>query len=203
MAKFNLTVLSAALCLAMSTGAIAATKTKAEYEGVKAEIANKYKADKAACDAMSGNAKDICKEEAKGHQKVSKAELEASHSPSEKHRFDVRMAKADAAYAVAKEKCDDSAGNAKDVCRKEAKSAYVTAKENAKLAEKTADANAMAHEKTVDANVTANEKKTAARKDAASEKRDAEYAVAKEKCDAMAGDAKTNCVKEAKVHYGQ
>ena len=42
------------------------------------------------------------------------------------------IAKAEAEYAVAKERCDDQAGNAKDVCVKEAKSAQTAAKANAR-----------------------------------------------------------------------
>jgi hypothetical protein len=203
MNKFNLVALLAALCLAISTSAIGGTMSKAEYKAAKQDISAKYKADRAACKAMTGNAKDICIEEAKGREKVAKAELEENYSPSAKHRYNVRMAKAEATYAVAKERCDDFSGNAKDVCRKEAKSAYVAAKADAKLAEKTSDANATAREKTEEANATARETTTEARKDAATEKRDAAYAVAKEKCDAFADDAKAKCIKDAKARYGQ
>lgn len=203
MNKFNLTALSAAFCLAMSTGAIGGTMSKTDYKAAKEDLSAKYKSEAAACTAMTGNVKDICIQEAKGHEKVAKAELEANDSPSAKHRYDVKLAKADAAYAVAKEKCDDASGNAKDVCRKEAKAAYVAAKADAKVADKTADANATAREKTTDANTTARAKTAEVRKDAATDKRDAEYAVAKEKCDALAGDAKASCVKEAKTRYGQ
>jgi len=203
MSKFALTAVSAAFCLAVSTGAIGSTMSKAEYAAAKNGISTKYNADTAACKAMAGNAKDICVVEAKGGQKVAKAELEARYMPSDQHQYDVRIAKADAAYAVAKEKCDDAAGNAKDVCRKEATSAYVAAKADAKVAVKSADANATAQEKKMDANATAQEKKAAVVKDAVAEKRDAEYAVAKEKCDALAGDSKASCIKDAKARYGQ
>ena len=192
MNKFNLTALSAAFCVAMSTGAMAGAMSKADYKAAKADIAAKYKADTAACTAMTGNAKDICVLEAKGRDKVARANLEASDTPSAAHRYDVRIAKADSAFAIAKERCDDFSGNAKDVCVKEAKSGYVAAKADAKLAEKTGDANAVARAKT-----------TEARKDAATEKRDADYAVAKEKCDAFAGDAKASCIKDAKARYSQ
>jgi hypothetical protein len=203
MNKFNLTALSAAFCLAASTGALAGTLSKTEYNAAQADISANYKSDMAACTAMTGNAKDICIEEGKGREKVAKAELEANYSPSDKHRYDVRIAKADAAYAVAKEKCDDFSGNAKDVCLKEAQSAHVAAKADAKRAEKTAEANATAREKTQDANATARAKTTEASKDAAADKRDAAFAVAKEKCDALAGDAKAGCIKDAKARYGQ
>lgn len=203
MKNLKLAALSASLCLAVSTAAIGAPLSKADYKAEKEGISARYKTDKAACQAMSGNARDICVEEAKGRESVAKAELEASYEPSTQHRYDARMAKAEAAYAVAKEKCDDAAGNARDVCRKEAKATYVNAKADAKVAEKTADANAAAREKTHDANATAQEKTTSARKDAASDKRDAAYAVAKEKCDALAGDAKATCINDAKLRHGQ
>lgn len=192
MNTFTRTTLSAAFILAIGTGAMGATVSKAEYKSAKTDISAKYKQDKLACNTQSGNAKDICIEEAKGQEKIARAELEESYAPSIAHRYDVRRAKADATYAVAKEKCDDAAGNVKDVCRKEAKSAYVAAKADAKVIEKTSDAN-----------TTASEKKAEVRKDAAAEKRDAAYAVAKEKCEALAGDTKANCLKEAKATYGQ
>lgn len=203
MNTFKLVTLSAALCFGMATSAIGANMTKSEHQAAADAISAKYKADKESCKSMSGNAEDICEEQAKGNEAVSKAELEANYKPSDKSRINLSMARAEAAYAVAKEKCDDFAGNAKDVCVKEAEAAFVTAKENAKLAEKTAEANAVARERTGDANATAREANTEARKDAASEMRDANYATAKEKCDALAGEAKDSCVAAAKSRYAQ
>ncbi|MBP8018659.1 MAG: hypothetical protein KAY82_01345 [Hylemonella sp.] len=191
MKKSTLSAICAAFSLAMGTAA-AAPMTSAEYKAGKDNASAKYTTEKAACKSLAGNTKDICMQEAKGQEKISKAELEESYAPSEKHRFEVRMAKADAAYAVSKEKCDDQAGNAKDVCRKEAKSAFVTAKADAKVVEKSNDANAAAREKSADV-----------RKEAAEDKSDAAYAVAKEKCDALAKEAKTTCLKDAKVFYGK
>lgn len=201
MNKFTITALSAVFLLA--TNVSAETLSKTEYKAAKDQISATYKSDKSACQSLAGNAKDICIEGAKGHENVALAELKAKNEPSEKNNYKVRLAKADAAYAVAKENCDDLSGNPKDVCRKQAKSAYVTAKANAKLAEKTADANAVAQEKKADANAVASEKTNEARKDANTDKRDAAYAVAKEKCDSFAGPTKDNCLKEAKTRYGQ
>jgi hypothetical protein len=134
MIKFNLTALSVALFLAMSTSAVASVTSKAEYRSAKERISTTYKSDSATCRTMTGSAKDICSEEATGREKVARAELEAGYSPSREHRYKVGLAKANAAYAVAKEKCDDLSGNAKGVCRKEAKVGYVAAKANAKVA---------------------------------------------------------------------
>jgi hypothetical protein len=203
MNMFNLTALSAVFCLAIGTGALAGTMSMTDHKAANADILANYKTDTAACAAMTGNVKDICVQEAKGRETIDKAQLLAYDSPSDKHRYGVRIAKADAAYAVAKEKCDDFSGNAKDVCLKEANSAHVAAKADAKVAEKTADANATVRERTGDANAAARVKTAEARKDAAADKRDADYAVAKEKCDAFAGDAKASCIKDAKARYGQ
>lgn len=203
MNQFKLTTVAAAFGLALSTGAIAAVMSQADYKATKADIAATLKSDKSSCAKMSGNARDVCTVESKGRASVAQAELEANYSPTDKHWYTARVAKADAAYAVAKEKCDDFAGNAKDVCRKEATAAHVRAKADAKVAVKTSDAKAVAREKTVDANAAASAQTAAAQKDASADKRNADYAVAKEKCDALAGDVKDACIKDAKQRFGQ
>jgi hypothetical protein len=197
MNRLNLTALSAAICFALSTGAMGAM-TKPEFKAEKEKISAKYKDEKAACKAMTANAKDVCMEEAKGHEKVAKAELDAQYKPSPRNDNDVRLAKAKAAYNVEKEKCDDRTGNDKDVCKKEAKAHFVAAKGSAKVAD--------AKEKTAAADtgtVQPSSKVADAKREAASDNKDAAYATAKEKCDAMTGDAKANCIKAAKARYGQ
>ena len=59
--------------------------------------------------------------EAKGVEKIAKAELEAAYEPSARHTEKVTKVKHDAAYDIAKEKCDDSTGDAKSACKKDAK----------------------------------------------------------------------------------
>ena len=154
-----------------------ATMSKADHNAAKTSISAQYKADKAACSELKNNAKDVCQVEAKGKQNVALAELQHGYSGKPADQTKLLKARAQADYALAKEKCDDLAGNAKDVCVKEAKAvetkALVDAKTNKDVAE--------------------------IKTDAAQEKRDADYAVAAEKCDAMAGDAKSNCIAAAKV----
>ncbi len=159
----------------------AATLSKADYDAGKRRIKADYSAEKAACGKQSGNDKDVCVEEGKAKEKVALAELTYSYSGKVEDRNKVLVAKAESAYAVAKERCDDQAGNAKDVCRKEAKAVEVKALADAKLGKEVGEA----------------------RKDAASDKRDADYKVALEKCDALAGDAKASCVATAKASYGK
>lgn len=179
-----------AITLAFSAGAMAEGMTKDAYKAGKEKISAEYKTAKAACSSLSGNQSDICVAEAKGKEKVARAELDASYKPTAKSHYEARVAKAEADYGVAKEKCDDMAGNSKDVCLKEAKAAETAAKAEAKAQMKAADAN-----------MTASEKKSDARKDAAEDKSDAQYAVAKEKCDSYSGAAKESCLSKAKEQF--
>ena len=121
-------------CSVALTAAHAANMTKEEASAEKARIEAEYKADRKACDAMNGNAKDVCLEQAKGKEKVARAELEYKQDASERHRGKVATAKADAQYSVAKEKCDDLTGDQKDVCVKDAKAAKARAEADLKSA---------------------------------------------------------------------
>jgi hypothetical protein len=195
----NINVIALAVSLAFSAGAMAQSLSKNDYKAGQDKIAAEYKLAKAGCASLSGNPKDICVAEAKGKERVAMAELDASYKPTPKNHYQARVARAEADYAVAKERCDDMAGNAKDVCVKEAKAAETAAKAQME----TADANATANEKTDQAHGKANEQSADARKDAAAAKRDAEYKVAKEKCDTYAGDTKDRCLDQAKARFGK
>lgn len=203
MNHFNISALALALGLAFSTGPMAAGISKDEYSAGKNKIAAEYKADKAACAPLAGNPKDICVAEAKGKEKVAKAELEDSYKMTRDTRYKARIAKGEADYAVANEKCDDMAGNAKDVCVKEAKAAIATVKADAKVQMKASAARATANEKSGEARIEAISKTADAVNDATATKLTADYKVAKEKCDDLAGNAKDVCVKEAKTRFNQ
>ena len=168
------------------------TMGKDQHDAAYKDAAAQYKADKEACKSMTGNAKDVCMQQAKGKEKIAKAEADAAYKGTPKARESARMAHADADYNVAKEKCDDLSGNQKDVCVKEAKAAHTKAKADAKVDRVAADT----HNKST-------EKMASARKDAAEDKRDADYKVAIEKCDSLSGAAKDTCVKDAKARYGK
>ena len=171
--------------LCMSLLAASATQaqnmSKPDYKAGKTRISDTYKTDKAECKKLSDNAQDICKEEAKGKEKVARAELEFGYSGKAADANKVLVVKAKATHEVAQEKCDDFAGNAKNVCRQEAKSAEQKALADAKMGKDIGEA----------------------KKDAASEKMDANYKVAHEKCDNLAGDTKASCVAAAKAKFGK
>lgn len=158
-----------------------APMTKDAYDMALTRADAQARVDKEACSSRTGNAKDICLAEANGKEKIAKADAEASYRNTPKTREDVRDARAEAAYRVAKEKCDELAGNPKDVCVKEADAALVRAKADAKVDRVATDA----------------------QRQSAVDKRDADYNVAIEKCDAFSGSVKNTCVNDAKLRFGK
>ena len=171
--------LAALLCLG---SAQAATNfSKDTYRGAKAEIKAGYKNEKAACDSLKDNAKDVCVEQAKAGEKVAMAQLEANYSNSPKDEAKLRTAQYEARYAVAKEKCDDLNGNAKDVCVQQAKTNREKAKGEAKLTKAV----------------------TTAMVDDVSTQMKADYKLAREKCDSLTANAKDICVASAKARYNE
>ena len=98
----------------------------------KERIEAAYKADKAKCDAMKGNQKDVCMKEAKGKEKVAKAELDQKNKPSVRNERKVEEAKAEHTYKVAKEKCDLQKGKEEKSCEKQVKADYDKAKADIK-----------------------------------------------------------------------
>jgi hypothetical protein len=195
--------LTLAVGLTFTTSAMAEVMSKDQYKSAEKVIEADYKAGKSACSPLAGNANDICVAEAKGKEKIAKAELEAQYKPTAKNRTAVQTAKADAAYAVSVKRCDDRAGNEKDVCVKEAKAAKVHALSAAEAQLTTVKANAVASEKSADANTKASTEGAEARQEATKENLAADFAVAKEKCDALAGDTKTQCLNDAKARFRQ
>src|SRR3954469_4639351 len=123
----HLTAAAFATALALGfAGSASAAMNKSEMKTEKDRIEAQYKSAKAACKDMKGNAKDVCMKEAKGQEKVAKAELEARDKGTPKAQEHLRKVQADAAYEVAKEKCDDLKGKEKSACKKDAKSAKST-----------------------------------------------------------------------------
>jgi hypothetical protein len=135
---------AAAFAMAFSTFALAESMTKAEYQTARKNIESDYKSAKVGCDPMRANVKDICIADVTGRESIALAELEAVYQPGPKTQNDVRIARAQAGYWLAKEKCDDKAGHARDVCLKEAEAASMAARADAKAQLKTSEANAVA-----------------------------------------------------------
>jgi len=161
--------------------ALAAPMTDADYRGAKERIAAEYKAAAAACDKLRDNARDVCREQARGQERIAGAELEYNRSGEQKDATRLANEKADAEFRVAKERCDDRTGNDQDVCITEAKTAHTKALADARMRQRVGEA----------------------RRDAAEDKREADHKLAREKCDALTGDSKARCLADAKARFGK
>jgi hypothetical protein len=164
-----------------TAAAVAVPMSKEEYRAVRGRIEAEYREAVAACDRYTGNQRDVCRVEAKGKERVGRAELEYNLSGTPKDRSRVAMARADAAYDVAKERCENRAGPDRAVCVQEAKSKHAKAEADAKL------------ERTV------NE----AKREAAENRRNADYDLARKQCEPLLGDAKQQCLAAARAKFGK
>ena len=179
-------ILAVFMFVATSVGLVSAAtgatgEAKSTYQAEKQRASADYKMAREKCNALSGNPKDVCVEEAKANEKKSNANAEAKYKNTDKERMKAWIAAADADYAVAKAKCGAKTGNEKDVCIEEAKAAQTKAKSDIKMKKEVGEAKSEASE----------------------EKSEANYKVAIEKCDALAGPAKDACVASTKSKYGK
>lgn len=134
------TVLKLSLCntvgMLLSIGVNADDSLPTQTQDTKiseAQIKERYRSDRVVCKTMSGHTKEICIAEAKGREKISKAELVDRKANSEKSRYDVLMTKALVNFEIAEERCDALGGNAKNTCLNHAQAAIIAAKANAEI----------------------------------------------------------------------
>jgi hypothetical protein len=113
-----------------------AALSKQDYQDAKKRIAAEYQVERQKCGERHANALDKCVARAHGARDVARAELEAQYKPGPRTNYDAALARANAAYAIAKEECDDKRGDEKKACRAEAKAALARAKTAAKAAMK-------------------------------------------------------------------
>ena len=182
MNKLLASVLIGAATLSFAGAAAAmTTETRAHYNAAVDKASADYKTARAKCDSLSGNAKDVCVEEAKAAEKRAKADAKAVYKHTTKAHTNALIAAADADYSVAKAKCGAKAGNDKEVCVEEAKAAHTKAVAEAKANKKVSDARVEAREDTLEA----------------------DYKVAEQKCEALAGADKDACISAAKAKFGR
>lgn len=177
--------LAAACLLAVLCGtpAMAASSLSSvdDFNAGMARAEAELRADRAACDKLAGNPRDVCREQARGKELVAKAELDLARTDTRKSQDKLTTVRMDTAYDLARTQCNDKAGSAKNVCTKEAQSVRTKAQADLKLHQRVTDA----------------------RRDAAEDRRDADYKLAAEKCDAMAADARAACMAAAKAKAGK
>lgn len=181
-ARYASIVLAATLAsFFISTHASAQSMSKADYSAAKVQINSEYKADKLICKQLAGNAKDICIEEGQAKEKVAQAELTYNYTAKASDKVKISTVKADASYAVAKEKCDDLSGIPKTTCRTNAKATHTKTLASIKMGKQISDA----------------------KNDDAQSKLDADYKVATQNCATLAEESKSSCIAAAKIKFGK
>ncbi len=95
----------------------------AQHRVMAAQIEATLKLERAGCERLVANAKDICLVEAKGRANVATAEATAQHRPSAESAYGARVARVDADYKAADERCDDRVGGDAELCFREAREA--------------------------------------------------------------------------------
>ena len=117
-----------ALTLLSALMAVGCAQTSDFHSTAKREVDADYKAARAQCRSLQGNARDICDEEARARARVDKAELAQRYQPSAQHQRELDEAKARSTYDVARERCSDNTGPARRSCEQQARDDYEQAR---------------------------------------------------------------------------
>ena len=201
--SLKLKTLVSCMFLALAIPAVAADASKANYDAAGKQAKADYKVNKAKCDSMKGNPKDVCVAEAKAAKEKTEAQAKAEYKNTDAARRNAKHEFIEADYAVAKAQCGAKTGNDKDVCKKEAMATKDKAMADLKASGKISEARQDAKETKAKADGKASKEVMEARDKAADAKRDADYKVAKEKCDSLSGAAKDKCQADAKAKFGK
>lgn len=183
--------LAAALCCATAAFAAdrAPTMSKEAYKAQQERVEAEYDAAQARCKPMKGISRDVCNEQVRGNRDVAAAELEMQYKPSADADEKVRLAKAEAVYAVALQRCKEYDGNTREVCRKDAKAVFAGAKAEAKL-QKQVVAQNLGSELTV--------RDRTAEQDRVFE---AQFKAARERCMMLPDEGRANCLADVRRRF--
>jgi hypothetical protein len=96
------------------------------------------------CDDLAGQAKDVCLAEARAERRIRKVEVAARVQGTSKARYDAQIARAEAAFGVAKERCGVRAGEERAACIADARAGEERAKEEARRERREAEAREVA-----------------------------------------------------------
>lgn len=134
----GMTCLLTALCVG---SALSADLTSVDdFNAGKARADAALMADKAACDKLTGNPRDVCREQARGKDRVARAELELAHTGTRKARDNVTSIKLGTAYDLARTQCNDKPGSAKTLCTRQAQAARTQGEAKLKMSQRADDA---------------------------------------------------------------
>lgn len=172
---------------AQAAGAMSKDLYKAQQVRIEAE----YDAAQARCKPLKGNHRDVCNERVRGARDIQVAELALQYKPTAENDEKLRVAKAEAIYAVAVQGCKTMDGNAREVCRKDAKASFAGAKAEAKL------------QRDVVMPELRSQTVVRERTEAADRQLEAQFAAARERCEMLPGEGRENCMLDARKRFGK
>lgn len=125
----NIFLGAVALGFAAASSVAIADEGKAAYKAAKSSATETYKIERAKCDALSGNPKDVCIKEAKATEKRSKAEAEAQYTAIASKKISEIKSKAvqrkrNADYKNEIAKCESLSGSIDNACVARVNSKY-------------------------------------------------------------------------------
>lgn len=175
-----------------AAGAQAApSMSKDLYKAQQVRIEAEYDAAQARCKPLKGNHRNVCNERVRGARDIQVAELEMQYKPSAENEEKIRVAKAEATYAVALQSCKTMDGNAREVCRKDAKAVMAGARAEAKL------------QRDVVTPELRSQTVVRERSEAADRQLEAQFAAARERCEMLPGEGRENCMVDARKRFGK
>jgi hypothetical protein len=116
-------VAAAVAAFVVAPAALGATaQERVEYRAALSRASDDYNAAMKKCRAASGDARTLCRAEAKRDLRRAEAEAQARYRDTPRARLDARVAEANADYAVAKVKCrTNKTGDERRACIKSAR----------------------------------------------------------------------------------
>ena len=102
-----------------------------DYSVLKKSIESETRVALGKCRDQDGQARDLCKAEARADERVKKADLESQYRGTVSAAAEARLARARASYEVAKARCGDHRGEDKLSCLRSARSEKAKALEAA------------------------------------------------------------------------
>lgn len=120
---FNLIALGASTVYAADMADMKEDQAKDKYHATKKAVKTEYEMAKERCEAMNGNAEDVCMKDAKAKYQSDKANAKAMKK-AEKAQIEADETSMKAEYKAARERCDTLNGSAKDACIAQAKQSY-------------------------------------------------------------------------------
>lgn len=183
--------IAAALCCAAAAHAAGpeGTMSKEAYKAQKERIEAEYDATQARCKPLDRTARRVCNQQARGARDIAAAELDMQYKPTADNDEKVRLARAEASYAVSLERCRALEGNAREVCRKDAKAVLAGAKAEAKL------------QKDVVARSLRSGGVVRERAEAGGRQVEWQFAAAQERCEMLPVEGREHCLADARRRF--